>query len=74
MSIFTMVHVNAVTKMNLSQAHKFVVNIIADDKIAKDATKSKALYEISKARSTTQLAMTMSNWILAHPDEGLKVI
>lgn len=35
---------------------------------------SKAIVAIDKARSKHQLAFTVTNFVLAHPSEGLKVI
>lgn len=74
MSVFTMDHVNQVSKMDLAAAKEFVKSVINGDDTARPATKAKAISTIMKQRSVQNIANTMCNWILAHPDEGLKVI
>ena len=74
MSIFTMDHVNQVMAMSQKDGVAFVRSVIADDQSAKPVTKAKALRLVEKAQSPTKLAHAMSSWILAHPDEGLKVL
>lgn len=72
-SIFTMEMVNQVVVMKLPEAKALALEAIADSDSAKEITKTKARLAVNKARSTNALALTMSNWILAHPTEGLKV-
>ena len=72
-SIFTMEMVNEVIVMKLPEAKAYALEKIADSDGVKEITKTKARLAVNKARSTSNLALTMSNWILAHPTEGLKV-
>lgn len=75
MSVFTMDDVHTVMAMpNLTKAKEFALAKVAATETLRDATRVKANRIISGARSNTNLGMSMSNWILAHPDEGLKVV
>jgi len=74
MSIFTMEHVNEVLKKDLQEAKSQMIEMVTSSKGPRPVTKNKAKIAIDKARTKEQLAFTMANWILAHPDEGLKVL
>jgi len=73
MSIFNMDSVNEIIAMPLPAAKARALEIIEDSDSAKAITKTKATLAVNKAKSSTNLAQTMTNWMLAHPDEGLKV-
>ena len=74
MSLFTMEDVNHVMVSNFSDARVYVEKIIDSADTAKPATKNKARLMLAKSNNSQKLAFAMSSWILAHPDEGLKVI
>lgn len=75
MSIFVMEHVNAVCSMCPAEARQLIIEIIDGNKTAKESTKLAAKRQILRYDTNSQkMAMVMSNWILAHPNENLKVI
>lgn len=74
MSIFTMEDVTAVQCMPTQAAKNYAFNIVELDSTAKLVTKNKAKLMISKCRSTEAVMTGMTGWILAHPNEGLKVL
>jgi hypothetical protein len=73
-SVFNMDHVKQVVAMtNLAEAKKFALEIL-NNSTANCGNKIKIKKVIESSRTVTNLAMTMSNHMLAHPGEGLKVI
>ena len=74
MSIFIMDQVNTVMGLNTIDAVEFVEKIINSDKTLRPLTRTKAHRMILKQRNSQRIAFAMSNWILAHHNEGLKVI
>lgn len=75
MSIFAMEQVNTVMLMDAPDARRFIEDVIKADTTAKPITKTKARNQILRhGNDSVKMATAMSNWILAHPDEGLKVI
>lgn len=73
-SIFTMEDVNEVVKLKLVEAKSYAFHVIDDSKTARVMTKQKARKVVASAKTSEHLASAMVGWILAHPDEGLKVI
>lgn len=74
MSVFTMDQVNAVVTKDLPSAKEYALGIIHSADNIRTATKANAIRVINNARNVITLASAMSNWILAHPSENLKVI
>jgi hypothetical protein len=74
MSIFTMEDVNSVITMSKADAAIYVKEIINKNESAKAVTKKKALHQVMKNPNPERMAYAMTCWLLAHPDEGLKVI
>lgn len=73
-SVFTMDHVNAVVTMtNLEDAKAYCINIL-DASTANNKNKSNIRKLIEAQKNINKLANMMSNHILAHPSENLKVI
>lgn len=73
-SVFSMDHVNQVATMtNLAEAKKFATNIL-ENSTANAGNKAKIKKVIESSRTVLNLATAMSNHILAHPAEGLKVL
>jgi len=73
-SVFTMDHVNDVAKMTDHSKAKQHVHNIVDASNAKEQNKKSIKSMIDKSRGVRDLVMGMSNHILAHPSEGLKVV
>ena len=72
---FTMDDVLAVEKINdVNVAKMYVIQRVNEMPTAKSFNIHKAKAAITKARSITELMFTISNFILAHPSEHLKVI
>ena len=75
---FTMDDVTAISKMSdLQKAKQHATSIVdnfiaAHQQVHKDNVQ-KVTAMIAKARSVNQLMFSMSNLVLAHPSEGLKV-
>ena len=73
-SDFNMDHVNQVAAMaNLAEAKKFALDIL-NNSTANASNKAKIKKVIESSRSVVNLAVAMSNHLLAHPGEGLKVV
>ena len=73
-SVFNMDHVNQVAVMtNLAEAKKFALDIL-NNSTANASNKAKIKKVIESSRSVVNLAVAMSNHLLAHPGEGLKVV
>jgi hypothetical protein len=73
-SVFNMDHVNQVAAMaNLAEAKKFALDIL-NNSTANASNKAKIKKVIESSRSVVNLAVAMSNHLLAHPGEGLKVV
>ena len=73
-SVFTMDDVHAVSALSLQEAKDMIHAIAKEDKRMKPITKLKLQREVDAARNVQKLAMTMTNWILAHPSENLRVL
>lgn len=73
-SVFDMVFVEEVSKMTLPLAKEAVLMRIKTSKTMNAKNKANAEFSIRKAKTVNSLVFTMTNWILAHPSEGLKVI
>jgi hypothetical protein len=74
-SLFNMDDVNAVIVMDVDSAKAYVKNKLDTTKIkVTPSGKSKILNIIRKARTPEMLAQKLSDFILAHPGEGLKTI
>jgi len=71
-SSFTMDHVNAVVKMPHHEAKKHA-HAAVDSSSATPVNKKKMKMMVDSSRSSGHLAQGMSNFMLAHPSEGLKV-
>ena len=72
---FTMDTVHAVMKeKDLVAAKLIAVTAIDEIPTAKLENKAKAKADIDRARTVVQLGTTMTNFLLAHPSEGLKCI
>jgi len=74
MSVFSMEDVAKVAGLPIGQAKEYAISIVTEASDIKNATRMKAQRQILKAPTSASLATTMTNWILAHPSEGLKVI
>ena len=72
--VFTMDDVYAVFALSLQEAKDMIHAIAKEDKRMKPITKLKLQREVNAARNVQKLAMTMTNWILAHPSENLRVL
>lgn len=73
-SVFTMDHVNHVVAMKNHDEAKNFAHGIVDASSANPKNKAKIKAMIHSSRSPAHLAQGMSNFILAHPQHGLKVI
>jgi hypothetical protein len=73
-SVFTMDHVNEVSKMKDHGKAKEYAHGIVDSSSAQPHNKSSIKNMIDKSKSAQNLAFGMSNHVLAHPSEGLKVV
>lgn len=76
---FVQKHVNDVIKMSNIQAAKEYANSVITEFVkahtqVKPENVRKAQVMINKAASTVQLAISMQNFVLAHPSEDLKVV
>lgn len=71
-SSFTMDHVNAVVKMPHREGQQYAHKIV-EESTANPANKAKMKRMIIGSKSSAHLAQGMSNHILAHPSEGLRV-
>ena len=72
---FNMDAVNTVIGMtDLEAARGYAQTQIDNCKGATLKNIHSATYAIKKAKSTKELAMTLTNFLLAHPSENLKVI
>jgi hypothetical protein len=73
-SVFNMDHVKQVAAMtNLAEAKKFALDLV-NNSTANRNNKIKITKIIESSRTIVNLATAMSNHVLAHPSEGLKVI
>lgn len=73
-SSFTMDHVNEIANMKDHKAAKERAHSIVDKSTANPKNKVKMKTMINGSKNTNHLAQGMSNHVLAHPSEGLKVI
>mgnify|MGYP003327342626 CR=1 FL=1 len=73
-SVFTMDHVNEVSKMKDHAKAKEHAHKIVDASNAQPHNKASIKNMIDKSRNVNDLARGMSNHILAHPSEGLRVV
>lgn len=71
-SSFTMDHINAVVKMPHHEAKKHA-HAAVDSSSATPVNKKKMKMMVDSSKSSGHLAQGMSNFMLAHPGEGLKV-
>jgi hypothetical protein len=72
---FTMDHVhNALSAPDLETSKKIAMGHIEAHPGAKPQSKAKAKAAILNARSNMHVAQAMTNMLLAHPSQGLKVI
>jgi|GEM_PF-3842167 len=72
-SAFNMDHVREVSEMKDHAAAKAHAHKIVDASTANAGNKAKLKQMINSSRNTAHLAQGMSNHILAHPSENLKV-
>lgn len=72
-SVFNMNHIYEVSKKDHGAA-KAHAHSIVDSSTANPKNKARIKNMIDSSKSTTHLVGGMSNHILAHPSEGLKVI
>ena len=73
MSMFNMDNVIAIETMDLIQAKQYVLDIISESNANRN-NKFKAQRMINKARSIDKLMFGMTSYIMAHPNEELKVL
>lgn len=73
-SVFMMDHVNQVAAMKDHAAAKELAHGVVDSSSANPKNKMKIKAMINSSKNPAHLAMGMSNHILAHPSEGLKVV
>ena len=72
---FTMDHVhNALGAPDLETSKKIAMGHVEAHATAKPQSKAKAKAAILNARSNLHVAQAMTNMLLAHPSQGLKVI
>lgn len=72
---FTMEDVYALVDMKtLDEAKAYALGKIKEMPEAKPENISKATAAVNKATSLVKLIQTVTNFVLAHPSEGLKVI
>lgn len=72
-SMFTMDDCNAIQKMELEEAKIFLRSIVQESTANSNNT-AKARSMIDRAFSVRKLMLGVSNFIMAHPSERLKVI
>lgn len=73
-SVFTMDHVNQVAaNKDHGEAKKFAHSVV-DSSSANPKNKAKIKMMINNSRNSAHLAQGMTNFILAHPGEGLRVV
>ena len=72
--MFCMDDVAKVTKMTLEEAKQYLHGKILSSEGVQKANLAKATKLLNTCTSTTRLAIAVSNFILAHSDEKLKVI
>lgn len=73
-SVFNMDHVRQVAVMtNLNEAKKFALDLL-NNSTANATNKAKIKKIIESSRTVVNLTTTMSDHLLAHPGEELKVI
>jgi len=73
-SSFTMDHVNAVAGMKDHAAAKKIAHEAIDSSTANDQNRKRMKMMVNGSKSSNHLAQGMSNHVLAHPSEGLKVV
>ena len=73
-SVFNMNHVHEVAGMKDHGAAKAHAHSIVDSSTANPKNKAQIKNMINSSKSPSHLAQGMSNHVLAHPSEGLKVI
>jgi hypothetical protein len=73
-STFTMDHVKEIASMKDHSAAKKRAHEIIDGSSAKPANRAKMKMMVNGSRSSDHLAQGMSNFMLAHPGEGLAVV
>jgi hypothetical protein len=73
---FTMETVNEILKFNSVDDAKNYLHLIVQERVgaARSDNISKATSMINKCKTTRDLALSVSNFILAHPSENLKTI
>ena len=75
---FTMADVTAINRLSLIQGKQLAYERLdafqARHPGVHGANVSKARAAIDRATSVNRLAMTLANFVLAHPSEGLKVL
>lgn len=73
-SVFTMDHVNEVANMKDHNKAKEYAHKIVDESNAKPHNVASIKQMINKSKNTRDLMFGMSNHVLAHPSEGLRVL
>ena len=71
---FTMDDVRAIEKMNLTAAKEFALSKINAMPNARRENLVKATNVVNRAKNVPALMFSMTNFVLAHPSENLKVI
>ena len=72
-SMFSMDQVNAIMSLPVADARAKALEIV-DASGANARNKVRAQQALTGARSVVQIGTTMTNFMLAHPSNGLKVI
>jgi len=70
--LFTIDHVNFAAKAPLEDAKATLCTYIDEHSGIKPVTAFRAKRMVQTAKNRSSLAIALSNWILAHPREGLK--
>lgn len=72
---FTMDTVKAVMEMkDLEEAKRYAFNVVKESEAARCSNVDKANTMINKAKSITDLGISITNFMLAHPSENLKTL
>ncbi|NCP97733.1 hypothetical protein GW796_05765 [archaeon] len=71
-SIFNMDDVDKIIKMTIEDGKKYIKQKLDAANNLTPQTKSKVIGVINTATTPTKLGISVSNFILAHPKEGLK--
>lgn len=73
-SVFVMADVDKIVKMDLEDAKSYIQKKLEGTKNLTTQNKAKIMGVIRTATTPAKLGISISNFILAHPGEGLKAI